>query len=287
MRAAGRRADPEHERWSYPYAAPAALLRPARRRRTRRLAAGRDRTSAARTPLLAYGSNAAPEALARKLARCRRSRVAGAAGRAATTSTSSTRRTSPPTARCRRRCQRSPGDGEPVVVVHPDRRAADAAHGDRAELRARRLRITCGSRTVSALSELAAYVSRHGCLLGRRLAGRALAGGAHAGRTCRAVEPQLDRARLAASSSALPSAGGSLTVACARSGHPAFGSAALRSDGAKRRRARRASSRRRRRGSPGGASGPPIPGPAESSAAVIASSAGLKGKRAATTLIAS
>ena len=61
------RSDVVERALGYPYAAPLAALRPARPPDPRP-GRGRDRPRRARTPVLAYGSNAAPEVLARKLA---------------------------------------------------------------------------------------------------------------------------------------------------------------------------------------------------------------------------
>ena len=89
--------------------------------------------------------------------------------------------------------QRSPGTDVRVHVDLHDRRPDRGHLGDRAELRS----ASC-SRTLSVrieggeeLNEISAYISRHGCLLGRRLGGRPRGGqGRAAGLSPRSPSPR-------------------------------------------------------------------------------------------------
>ena len=245
----------------------------------------------AAAPLLAYGANASPEALARKLARAaRRGRCRSCAASWAT-STSSTPPTSLPTARCPRPSGRAGARPSPVFVAYPTEEQEEAiGHG--ARLRAggaggivrpaggairdafgstprlphdRRRRGRPGGDTRPA-GELGGAGRSSPRVAGARFASRPEPGLAPPVRRCGEERREIR--------SDQPGLEGGIES-------PTWGIEG-RSDGAKRRRATGRGGRRRRAGSPG-RERPTSAGPAESSAPVSACSAGLKGKGAATT----
>ncbi len=284
--------DPGARALDYPYATPGGLLRPARTARALPSCRRRSPDLAGRTPLLAYGANAAPEALARKLAPLPAIELPVLRAELERLRRRLLRPRLSATARCPATLVRAArGRWRRVHVVYPTDEQLAAIAATEAELRARAARPTSSAELEIGRGAGGArrLRQRHGCAARRRLAGRPRRGPGPRPRLRRADDAGDDRPR---PRRAVPDAERSseFVLHHVETRRPARRCRRLEPQtAAKRRRASAGDQRRRRRSRIARcSSGPPIPAPAGSSAAVIASQRRLEGEeRGRRTWIAS
>ena len=147
---------------AYPYAAPERSYLYLDGRAAELPAGGPDLTG--RLPLLAYGANAAPEALARKLAALPAREMPVVAAELEDCDVVYSAHLSPYGA-VPATLQRSPGTRAPVFVAYPDAGQLRLLSATEPNYELRRLeRIACRLDGGEALAEVDAFLSRHGCL---------------------------------------------------------------------------------------------------------------------------
>lgn len=146
---------------AYPYASPTHSFLQIGDRTLELAPEGADLS--ARAPLLAYGSNAAPEALARKLAPLPERPIPLIRAELDDFDVVYSAHISPHGA-VPATLRRSPGTSVAVFVAYPTEEQRELLSGTEPNYELTRLRLRCRVETGEELAELDAYLSRHGCL---------------------------------------------------------------------------------------------------------------------------